>query len=157
LVEGGTVDQWNYYHIKSNAFEFLEPLKNKPRNIEYLTPDIVEYWKIHADGRYSIIDNAEILLTGGDNASGMALNANTLRYLAQFKYHGREQFKEYDTGSLFTIKDEYFRNIPIVVEKDDDESMYKSACKYFIEYAGKEQNTKVPFHYPNQIVLYTIC
>jgi hypothetical protein len=155
LLAGGTVDEWNFYDIQTNSFQFIES-KNKPTNIEYLSPDISQVWKIE-NHDFKVIEDKEILVTGGDNSSGTLLGSNTIRYLAQIDY--KLQFSiQTPTNNLFTIKQQYLKNIPVVIkEKIDFKDKKRMDCSYFIEYGGKEQNEEVPYHYPNQVVLYTIC
>jgi len=177
LIEGGTVDQWSYYDISTNSFEF--PLiQNQPSGIEYLTPDISEIWNV-TGGNYTVLDNQEMLVTGGDNASDVLLSSNTIRYLAKFNYHS-QTFNQIPTCFLFSIKGEYLRSIPIIYQPGDpigaesefaDNSnlalsstvdnisnfVYNSNCNLFVEYAGKEQNAQITFHYPNAVVLYSFC
>jgi len=175
LIEGGTVDQWNYYDITTNSFEF-PVFANQPTRIEYLSPDITEIWNI-TGGNYTVLDNEEMLVTGGDNTSFRLLSSNTLRYLAKINYHSNT-FKQIPTCFLFTIKGEYLRSIPIIYQAGDpvgDDSLiadtvatsstvdnisnfvYNRNCSLFVEYGGKEQNQQITFHYPNAVVLYSFC
>jgi len=157
LLEGGTIDQWAYYNIEKDKFKVLNP-KNKPTNIQYLSPDIAETWELENNPNgYKVINNGPILLTGGDNSSHALLSSDTIRYLAKFNYQGRIGFKEYPTDDLFTIKGQFLRNIPKFKNNDNRKENVDDLCDYFVEYGGKEQNPQVPFHYINQVVLYKIC
>jgi len=157
LLEGGTVDQWIFYNIGKDSFTILNP-ENKPTNIQYISPDVVETWESNRDNGYKVIDNGPILLTGGDNASHVLLSSDTIRYLAEFNYDDTIEFIEYPTDDLFTIKGQLLRNIPKFINNDDNliENIDDN-CDYFVEFGGKEQNPQVPFHYINEVVLYKIC
>jgi hypothetical protein len=155
LISGGTVDDWNFYDIQDDAFIFFEP-RNKPINIQYISPDIAQTWVIK-NNNFKIVDQKNILLIGGDNASGILESSDTIRYVGEFNRHSLK-FKEFETEDLFTIKQSYLRNIPKIRENEDLDIEYDvNACNFFIEYGGYEHNNQVPFHYPNQVVLYTLC
>jgi len=165
LISGGTVDQWAYYSIKDDSFTFLEP-ENKPVSLEYLSPDIAQTWKIKKNLNFKVFKEDNILIIGGDNASGSLASSDTIRYLATFN-RDQIKFKEWPAGSHFGIKQNYVRNVPTVKKNNGVEEEVDGAeevdieetdfCDYFIEYGGYEHNATIPLHYPNEVVLYRIC
>jgi len=151
-IAGGTIDQWVDYDIKKDELIILNP-RNKPTNLQYISPDVSETWKIE-DSDFKVLQNGPILMSGGDNASHILLSSDTIRYVAEFNSK-QEIFIQEETDDLFTIKGQVLKNIPRLT-KDDiiDET---EDCYHFIEYAGKEQNEMTPFHYINEVVLYKVC
>jgi len=159
---GGTIDEWDMYLRDDDKFVF--PVSsNTPVGIEYLTPDNPETWIIN-DGDFVVVqDKRKMLVVGGDQASGAINTSNTIRYVAEYNVnsHKFDEITTVNVTELFTIKQEYFRNIPKIrcqgdeeegVQCDDDDE-----CSYFIEYAGFEENPNVALHYPNEVVLYKWC
>lgn len=174
LIEGGTTDQWVVYDIQTGQFLFPN-FTNQAHDLEYMSGDTADEWIIN-HGDYKVVHSGVLPITGGSLASGHLESANTIRYLSILDYNSYT-FTNYSTGSLFTIKDEWLRNIPKIKSKQDiyceyvdyedeeecaqyinDESDGKKKnCHSFIEYGGKEQNPVTPFNYPNQVVHYKIC
>jgi hypothetical protein len=158
---GGTRDQWDIYDIDDDEFDFITSA-NKPQNIEYLTPDNHEIWRIN-NGDFEVAkDIRKLLVIGGDNASGAIGTSNTVRYVAEYDVNSK-RFNKLEVD-LFTIKQQYFRNIPSIrcqgdnpgyeCEEEDDED----DCSYFVEFGGFEQNADVTLlTYPNKVVLYKWC
>jgi hypothetical protein len=175
LISGGTVDQWAFYSIEDDEFTFLDP-ENKPENLEYLSPDIAQTWKIKNNLSFKVVQEDNILIIGGDNASGAIATADTIRYVATFD-RDEIEFEEAPHGTLFGIKQSYLRNVPTVKEEEEEEEEQAQQaeptepveqveyisieetdfCDYFIEYGGYEHNPSIPLHYPNEVVLYRIC
>jgi len=173
LIEGGTTDEWVVYDIEQDQFLFPN-FTNQPHDMEYISGDTADVWEIE-NGDFKVKHSGLLPMIGGSIANGQLLNANTVSYLSILDYNDYT-FKNYSTGNLFTIKDEWLRNIPVFKTKeknycqtvnyqDEGCAQYINCpdtdriknCHYFIEFGGKELNEQVPSTYPNAVVLYTIC
>jgi len=158
-IAAGTVDQWVFYNIRKDKFIILDP-QDKPTNLQYISPDVAETWKlIDEKSDFEVIKNGPLLMTGGDNASHILLSSDTIRYIAGFQYKNEEKFKVYPSNNLFTIKGQVLKNIPKLrhYHYPENNVLDEEQCSYFIEYGGKEQNEVTHFHYINQPVLFTVC
>jgi len=167
-VTGGTKNEWTMYDRAQNRFIYIET--NHPNNIEYLTPDNPETWRIEDDGDFDVVnDKRKMLIVGGDQASGTIEGASeTIRYVGQFNVNGNLKNKwstmtptmPISGQTLFTIKQEQFKNIPKVKCDDNTEGMPcddDDDCSYFIEFGGWEENSSTPLRYPDSVVLYKWC
>jgi len=173
LIEGGTTDEWVVYDIKRDEFLFPN-FTNQPHSMEYISGDTADVWE-KQDGDYKVTHSGLLPMIGGSIANGQLLNADTSSYLAILNYNSYT-FTNYSTGNLFTIKDEWLRNIPVfktsqrqhcetVNYQDAGCAQYinspeqdrRNNCNYWIEFGGKEENAQVPSTYPNAVVLYKIC
>jgi hypothetical protein len=150
----GALDDWEFYDVELDKFESLDP-KKKPLNMEYITPDISRTWNI-TNNDFVVVEEGDILLIGGDNSSCSIPSSDSVRYLATFDYD-KIKFKEYKTGDLFTIKQQKMKNIPKIIDNNNQEDESKKNCNYWIEYGGFEHNPEVPEHVPNEVVLYKLC
>jgi hypothetical protein len=173
-IFGGTKDDWVMYDRDNNIF--IPRGSNHPVGIEYLTPDNSETWRINDNGEFQVVnDKRKMLVVGGDQASGTIEGASeTIRYVAEFnvngngnnnwKFHPITPTMPIAGQSLFTIKQEYLRNIPRVRcdsntqgKPCDVNSENDDKCSYFIEFGGWEENSSVSRRYPDSVVLYKWC
>jgi hypothetical protein len=152
----GKINQWAIYSIKSDSWISFNS-SSQPINLKYVKPDISENWKIY-DGNYKVKSNKKMFMSAGDNGTtGDQGLTNTIRYLALFDYDTL-QFNPQPIDDLFTIKQQSLSAIPFALSDDnDDNDDNENICRYFVEWGGREQNTQVPFHYPNTPVLYKVC
>jgi len=154
LFAGGTLDQWLSYDIASDTITILNTT-NTPQNTQYISIDSAQVWKVYTNNTYAVVnDKKKMLLIGGDNASGISGTSNTIRYLGQFNRNNLK-FKKFDSTGLYTIKQEYLKNIPKVRHNDNDDD--NETCFHWIEFGGFEENASTPLTYPNKVVLYESC